>query len=92
MFKNANLGHRIGLRTVHFPRYLRRRAEGVDWVELISENFFEPGGRPWTVLEKVRSEVPVAAHGVCLAIGSTDPLSDEYLCSLQTLIQRIEPA
>jgi uncharacterized protein (UPF0276 family) len=34
----------------------------------------------------------VAAHGVCLAIGSTDPLSDEYLCSLQTLIQRIEPA
>jgi uncharacterized protein (UPF0276 family) len=92
MFKNPNLGHGIGLRTTHFPHYLQRGARGIDWVEIISENFFEPGGRPWTVLEKVRAEVPVVAHGVSLGIGSVDPISDGYLESLRTLIQRIEPA
>jgi uncharacterized protein (UPF0276 family) len=92
MFNNPNLGHGIGLRTTHFPHYLAHRAEGIDWVEIISENFFEPGGRPWTVLEKVRAEVPVVAHGVSLGIGSVDPISDGYLESLRTLIERIEPA
>jgi uncharacterized protein len=92
MFSNPNLGHGIGLRTTHFPHYLEHGATGIDWVEIISENFFEPGGRPWTVLEKVRAEVPVVAHGVSLGIGSIDPLSDDYLGSLQTLINRVEPA
>jgi uncharacterized protein (UPF0276 family) len=64
----------------------------VDWVEIISENFFEPGGRPWAVLEKVRAQVPVVAHGVSLGIGSVDPLSDEYLAALAALVRRIEPA
>jgi uncharacterized protein (UPF0276 family) len=92
MFNNPNLGHGIGLRTTHFPQYLAQGAPGVDWVEIISENFFEAGGRPWTVLEKVRAEVPVVAHGVSLGIGSIDPPADAYLDALSTLIQRIEPA
>ena len=92
MFKNPDLGHGIGLRTSHFPHYLAHGAQGIDWVEIISENFFEPGGRPWTVLEKVRGEVPVVAHGVSLGIGSVDPLSLDYLDSLRTLVKRIEPA
>jgi uncharacterized protein (UPF0276 family) len=86
------LGHGIGLRTVHFPHYLAHGARGLDWVEIISENFFEPGGRPWAVLEKVRAEVPVVAHGVSLGIGSTDPLSGSYLARLEALIARLEPA
>jgi uncharacterized protein (UPF0276 family) len=92
MFKNPNLGHGIGLRTTHFPHYLAQGAQGIDWVEIISENFFEPGGRPWSVLEKVRAEVPVVAHGVSLGIGSVDPLSEDYLKSLQRLVERIQPA
>jgi uncharacterized protein len=92
MFANPDLGHGIGLRNVHFPHYLEHGAKGIDWVEIISENFFEPGGRPWTVLEKVRAEVPVVAHGVSLGIGSVDPIPDEYLSSLRRLIRRLEPA
>jgi len=92
MFSNSNLGHGIGLRTAHFPHYLREGPTRVDWVEVISENFFEPGGRPWTVLEKVRAEVPVVAHGVSLGIGSVDPPSEAYLTALERLIDRLEPA
>lgn len=92
MFTNPDLGHGIGLRTTHFPHYLEHGARGIDWVEIISENFFEPGGRPWAVLERVRADVPVVAHGVSLGIGSVDPLSEQYLASLETLIGRIQPA
>lgn len=86
------LGYGIGLRTKHFPVYLEHGARGLDWVEVISENFFEPGGRPWNVLERVRADVPVVAHGVSLGIGGCDPLSQDYLRSLETLVARLEPA
>jgi hypothetical protein len=86
-----DLGHGIGLRTPHFPRFLEERPP-VDWVEAVTENFMAPGGRPIAVLEKVRSEVPVVLHGVSLAIGSVDPLSERYLDELAALVRRIEPA
>jgi len=86
-----DLGHGIGLRTKHFARFMAERPP-VDWVEAVSENFMAPGGRPVAVLEKVRREVPVVLHGVSLAIGSVDPLSERYLSELESIVKRIEPA
>jgi uncharacterized protein len=88
----ASLGHGIGLRPKHYARLLEHGAHGVPWFEAISENFFELAGRPLAVLERVRSEVPVALHGVALGIGSADPISEAYLDQLVRLIERIEPA
>src|SRR5437588_12340935 len=85
------LGHGIGLRPKHFGRLLAEQPP-VDWMEAVSENYLAPGGRPVAVLEKVRREVPVALHGVSLAIGSTDPLDRPYLAALPALVYRIEPA
>jgi uncharacterized protein len=88
----APLGHGIGLRPSHYSRLLEHGASGVGWFEAISENFFELGGRPRAVLERVRRDVPVVLHGVALSIGGADPLNGEYLSSLQRLIEHIEPA
>jgi hypothetical protein len=85
------LGHGVGLRTQHYGYLLESAPAGVDWIEIISENFFEPGGRPWAVLEKVRAAVPVVAHGVSLCIGGADPLSERYLSQLASLVDRVEP-
>jgi Protein of unknown function (DUF692) len=90
-FQRLDLGHGIGLRTKHFGRFLEERP-AVDWVETISENFMAQGGRPLAVLEKVRRDMPVALHGVSLAIGSVDPIPERYLVDLERLVQRIEPA
>ncbi|MFO0585484.1 MAG: DUF692 domain-containing protein [Anaeromyxobacter sp.] len=87
----TTLGHGIGLRTQHFPRFMAARPP-VDWVEVVSENFMAPGGRPIAVLEKVRAECPVVLHGVSLAIGSVDPIPERYLAELSALVDRIEPA
>jgi uncharacterized protein (UPF0276 family) len=85
------LGHGIGLRPKHFAHFLAGCLP-VNWVEVVTENFMAPGGRPIAVLEKVRAEMPVVLHGVSLAIGSVDPLSERYLAELERLVRRIEPA
>ena len=90
-FSRKDLGHGIGLRSKHFGDWLAGAPRGVDFVEAISENFLAPGGRPRAVLEKVRRDVPVALHGVSLAIGSIDPLDPRLLEGLRELIQRVEP-
>jgi uncharacterized protein (UPF0276 family) len=87
----SDLGHGIGLRTRHFGRFLAERPQ-VDWVEAVTENFMAPGGRPIAVLEKVRADVPVVLHGVSLAIGSVDLLSETYLGELTRIVERVQPA
>jgi uncharacterized protein len=85
------LGHGIGLRPRHFGQLLAERPP-VDWMEVVSENYLAPGGRPVAVLEKVRRDVPVVLHGVSLSIGSTDPLDKPYLAALRALADHIQPA
>jgi uncharacterized protein (UPF0276 family) len=87
---SSSLGFGIGLRTAHFDALLQRRAK-VDWFEALSENFMMDGGRPHRVLEAVRRDYPIVLHGVSLSIGSTDPLSRDYLERLRGLIDRWEP-
>jgi uncharacterized protein (UPF0276 family) len=89
---NAPPGCGIGIRRQHFAHLLEHGPTGVDWMEVISENLFEPGGRPWAVYERVRREVPVAMHGVSMAIGNADPVPKAYLQRLQRAIDRLEPA
>jgi uncharacterized protein len=90
-FSRTYLGHGVGLRQKHFAQWLNEKP-AVDWVEVISENFFARGGRPLAVLEKVRSDLPVVMHGVSLSIGSTDPLNAGYLADLKQLAARLQPA
>lgn len=85
------LGSGIGLRTQHFAHLLEHNVSGVSWMEVVSENFFEAGGRPWAVLERVRAQVPIALHGVSMAIGDAHGVPNRYLDRLSTLIARVEP-
>ncbi|HEB91174.1 MAG TPA: DUF692 domain-containing protein [Deltaproteobacteria bacterium] len=89
------LGVGVGLRTVHYEDVLGRDPSGgpgVDWFELLSENYMVPGGRPLRIVDEIRERVPVALHGVSLNIGSTDPLSPGYLDELDRLVRRARPA
>lgn len=85
------LGFGVGLRVPHYS-YVLEHEPAVDWFEIISENFMVAGGRPLHVLERVRARYPMVMHGVSLSIGSTDPLSSDYLRQLAALARRVEPA
>jgi uncharacterized protein (UPF0276 family) len=85
------LGHGVGLRLPHYERALAGALE-VDWVEVISENFFGGGGRPRAVLEAVRRDRPLVFHGVSLGVGSLGPPDASYLRRLRALARDFEPA
>lgn len=85
------LGYGVGLRVPHYARALAGALE-VDWVEVVSENFFGRGGRPRAVLEAVRRERPLVFHGVSLGVGSLGPPDAEYLERLRELADAFEPA
>lgn len=87
-------GFGLGLRPEHYlalaeplPAALRP-----DWLEIISENFMLPGGRPMQHLDRLRAAYPMVMHGVSMSIGSADPLDLGYLRELKALIARVEPA
>jgi hypothetical protein len=75
---------------VHDEELLLTRPR-VDWLEVLTENYLVPGGKPLHYLERLRRDYPVVMHGVSLSIGSTDPLNLEYLAQLKDLAARVEP-
>src|SRR3569832_1121021 len=83
-------GFGLGLRPPHFNEFLERD-DLADFVEVISENFMVPGGRPLHVLDRVRERYPVAMHGVSMSIGSADGVKMDYLRRLKTLADRVDP-
>ncbi len=82
-----NLGVGIGLRRPHFEDFLKRSPQ-VDWLEVISENFMQTGGRNEKVLAHVLKSYPVVCHGVELSLGSLDPFNETYLSQLEELLKR----
>jgi uncharacterized protein len=85
-----SLGFGLGLRAPHYSAIVETRPP-LGWLEILSENYMVPGGRPLHWLDRIRADYPVAMHGVSLSIGSTDPLDDDHLVALKRLQRRVRP-
>jgi len=83
-------GFGLGLRPEHYGEFLAG-PQPVDWLEIISENYMVPGGKPLAMLDRIRADYPVVMHGVSLSIGSAEPLDMGYLRELKALAERVEP-
>jgi hypothetical protein len=83
-------GFGLGLRTPHYEAMLNE-THAIDWLEVITENYLVPGGKPLHYLERIRERFPMVMHGVSLSIGGTDPVDREYLAAVRALAARIEP-
>lgn len=88
---NTLQGFGLGLRPEHYHDFIYDRPR-VDWLEILSDNYLVPGGKPLYFLDKILERYPVAMHGVAMNIGSCDPLDLEYLASIKALADRISPA
>ncbi len=89
--KYPALGYGLGLRVDHYEEILNDSPR-IDWLEVMSENYMIPGGRPLHYLERMRQNYPLVMHGVSLSIGSTDPLNRDYLTRLKQLADAVSPA
>ncbi len=84
-------GFGLGLRPEHYAEFSERQPR-VDWLEIISENYMVPGGKPLAHLDRIRRDYEMVMHGVSLSIGSVDALDMDYLRDLKSLAGRVEPA
>lgn len=89
-----HLGDGVGLRDPHFAHLMSTPPArwGVDWFEVISENYMGNDGYAAYVLERVSAHRPVVMHGVSLSIGSAEPLDGDYLDALAAMAERVKPA
>lgn len=88
--KKPYLGFGLGLRTEHYETILNEKPS-IDWLEIITENYLVPGGKPLHFLDKIREDYPMVMHGVSMSIGSCDPIDWDYLKQVKSLAQRIQP-
>jgi len=84
-------GFGLGLRTVHYNDFLSAPQPSVDWLEIISDNYLVPGGKPLRMLDSIRERYPMAMHGVALSIGSVQGPDAAYLQQLKQLVDRVQP-
>lgn len=81
----------VGLRSTHYGYLETSPRTKIDWFEALTENYLDTGGRPRDILKLVRSNYPVALHGVSMSIASAEGLDVRYLERLRKLIEEIEP-
>lgn len=74
----------MGLRRPHFQA-ITEDPTGVDFVEIVIENFLGFGGPARAALEAMAAQRPVVMHGLGLSIGSPDPLDLAYVDAVATL-------
>jgi len=93
-FDVPTLGFGVGLRSAHHGYVVEHldAGLGVDWLEVISENYLDVGGFPRHALGRVAERHTVVLHGVSLSVGSVDPLDFEYLARLRRLAQAVGAA
>ena len=91
MLTRSSLGFGLGLRVDHYEEILAGRP-AIDWLEVLTENYLVPGGKPLDYLMRFRERYPLAMHGVSLSIGSSAPLDRDYLRQVKALAARVEPA
>jgi uncharacterized protein (UPF0276 family) len=85
-------GYGVGLRPEHYHELADCAVPGIEWLEILTENYLVPGGKPLAFLDRIRARYPVAMHGVSLSIAGTDALDEGYLDALEALVDRVDPA
>lgn len=88
------LGYGLGFRVHYYQtivEHLAAKIPGVDWFEVMTEDYLVPGGRPLYHLERLREHSPIVMHGVSLSIGGTDAIDYNYLAEVKALADRVNP-
>ena len=86
----ASPGFGLGLRSTHYSSFLAQ-PQRVDWLEILSDNYLVPGGKPLAMLDAIRERYPMAMHSVALSIGAVAGPDPAYLAALAALARRVQP-
>lgn len=81
----------VGFRSQHSQDLLGPPGDGVDWLEILSDNFLHLASIKHSILERLADRFPLSLHGVGLSVGSSDPLNQSYIQALKNLKESLHP-
>lgn len=88
----------LGLRAKHYQDILASDSNpnsssiiSPEWFEALTDNYLGDGGMPLYYLGQIAERFPLSFHGVGLSLGSTDPLNEQYLDRLSSLVKQFNP-
>ncbi len=80
----------VGLRLPHLD-YFDHNRPNLSWLEIHSENYFQPNSAERRQLQSLRETYQISCHGIGLSLGSVNRVSRRHLAQLKSLIDTIEP-
>ncbi|MDV6254197.1 DUF692 domain-containing protein [Vibrio sp. EA2] len=80
----------IGLRMPHME-YISQHHPDLSWLEIHSENYFQPNSAERVQLQSLREIYQISCHGIGLSLGSVNRVSRKHLAQLKALIDVINP-
>ncbi|MEX0333942.1 DUF692 domain-containing protein [Vibrio tubiashii] len=80
----------VGLRSPHLD-YFSQEKPSLSWLEIHSENYFQPYSAPRQTLRKLANDYQISCHGIGLSLGSVERVNRRHLKQLQDLISEINP-
>ncbi len=63
----------------------------LNWLEIHSENYFQPHAPARRDLRRLRERYDISCHGIGLSLGSVAAVNTQHLAQLKTLVDDIDP-
>lgn len=80
----------VGLRMPHL-NYFEQHHEQLTWLEIHSENYFQPNSIARQSLRSILQNHQISCHGIGLSLGSVSRVSSTHLAQLNALISEVDP-
>lgn len=80
----------VGLRSPHLD-YFSEETPPLSWLEVHSENYFQPYSAARQTLLKLASDYQISCHGIGLSLGSVERVNRQHLQQLKQLINQVNP-
>ncbi len=80
----------VGLRMPHL-NYFSHNQPDLSWLEVHSENYFQPNSTERRQLQSLREVYQISCHGIGLSLGSVTRVSHKHLAQLKSLVRAITP-
>lgn len=80
----------VGLRSPHID-YFTDNKPALSWLEIHSENYFQPYSPARQSLRKLMDDYQISCHGIGLSLGSVERVNPNHLKQLKSLIDEVNP-
>ena len=87
---NKAQGVGVNLRLEYIDEVLDKRPKGIDYFEIIPDNFLTPGPHHHK-LEQINKQYKLSFHCVNMNIGGIGKLNESYLAQIRELIEHYQP-